>query len=302
MTPEFDADDLEYQQSTRSAGGSHLDFNPERDPYLDSGDGRRWRTVVVVVVLLLAAAAGYWFFASKPAPKPASAPVATAKPAPVPTGPAPLCASADAPAGVASLNNSDAAVAPLVRALSANPRVAAWAMTPNLIRTFVVAVENISNGSTPITPLRALKPAGPFRVVEAREETRIDPRSFDRYNVIGAAVDSVNPQATARLCTSLKPRLEEAYKELGREGTFDVTLERAIVKLLDTPSLGANEALVPKGALWAFEDEDLEKLTPPQKQLARMGPRNERIVQEKLRQIAMAIGIPADRLPAESIR
>ena len=65
---------------------------------------------------------------------------------------------------------------------------------------------------------------------------------------------------------------------------------------------GPETRLVPKGASYAFEDEALEKLTPAQKQLARMGPRNARIIQDKLRQIALAIGIPADRLPSRRVR
>ena len=38
-------------------------------------------------------------------------------------------------------------------------------------------------------------------------------------------------------------------------------------------------------------------LTGVQKQLLRMGPRNVRIIQSSLREIALALGIPAERLP-----
>ena len=125
----------------------------------------------------------------------------------------------------------------------------------------------------------------------------VDPRSYKRYASIAAAVDSVDPQAAARLCATLKPRLDEAYDELGRGGSFDAELERAIVAMLRTPALGGNVRLVPSGAVYAFEDEALESLTPAQKHLARMGARNVRVIQDKLRQIALAIGIPRERLP-----
>ena len=274
----------------------------EWQPPSGGGPSRFTKPLIAVLLVLLVAAGGYWalFMRTGEPPKTVTAAKPAPTPAPVATGA--LCVATDAAPGVASLNNSDAAVAPLVRVLSTNPRVVAWLATPNLIRSFVVSVENISNNTMPITPLRALKPAGNFRTSEAREETRIDPRSYDRYNTVAAAVDSVNVPAAARLCASLKPRFEDAWKELGRDGTFDVALERAIVKLLETPSLGGDEVLVSKGALWAFENEELEMLAPAQRQLLRMGPRNERLVQEKLRQVALAIGIPAARLPAESIR
>ena len=124
----------------------------------------------------------------------------------------------------------------------------------------------------------------------------MDPRSYVRYGPLADAVDSVDAQAASRLCATLKPRLDEAYGELGR-GSFDDTLERAIVALLRTPALDGNVRLVPRGVGYGFEDETLERLAPAQKHLARMGARNVRVIQDKLRQIALAIGIPRERLP-----
>jgi hypothetical protein len=44
-------------------------------------------------------------------------------------------------------------------------------------------------------------------------------------------------------------------------------------------------------------DERLESLSPAQKQLFRMGPRNVKIIQAKLRDIALYLGIPQNKLP-----
>jgi hypothetical protein len=126
----------------------------------------------------------------------------------------------------------------------------------------------------------------------------VDPRSYDRYNWIADAVASLDTAGTARLHGTLKPRVEEAYAELGTPETpFDATLERAIVVLLETPVVDGDVRLVTRGALYAYADQRLEALSPAQKQLVRTGPRNARLIQAKLRQIAAALGIPADRLP-----
>jgi hypothetical protein len=255
---------------------------------------------LIAVVLLLVAGAAVWFFfffrpqpeqtAAAPPPKPAAA--AT------PTTAQPLCSAGGSDAtSIPPLNDSDAFAKKSAAGISAHPRVAAWLATNNVIRNFVVAVDNIGAGTTPAPRLRALRPAGAFRVRETRGGLFIDPRSFERYGPIADAVDSIDPQTAASLCGTLKPRLAEAYAELGHEGTFDAALERAIVALLRTPIAGPDTRVVPSGASYAFADEELEKLTPAQKQLARMGPRNARIIQDKLRQIALAIGIPAERLP-----
>ena len=93
--------------------------------------------------------------------------------------------------------------------------------------------------------------------------------------------------------------MEEAYRDLGFPDTpFDRALERAIVSLLRTPPADGAARLEPKGIGFAFVDPALEGLTAAQKQLLRTGPRNVRIIQSSLRQIALALGIPAERLPA----
>lgn len=257
--------------------------------------------LVAFIALLLVAGAAVWFFFLRPSPEQAAA-APTAKPAAAPAAaPAaiqPVCAATDSQAAsLPPLNNSDAFAKKYATGLSTHPRVAAWLTTDNVIRNFVVAVDNIASGATPAARMRALRPAGTFRVREARDGLFIDPRSFDRYGPIADAVDSIDPQMAASLCGTLKPRLVEAYSELGREGSFDVALERAIVMLLRTPIAGPETRVVPDGGSYAFEEEALEKLTPAQKQLARMGPRNARMIQDKLRQVALAIGIPAERLP-----
>jgi hypothetical protein len=98
----------------------------------------------------------------------------------------------------------------------------------------------------------------------------------------------------------LKPRIEEAYAELGQPNTtFDQTLERAIVVLLRTPLPEGPIPVEPNGAAVAFRyaNPALEKLTPSQKLLIRFGPDNQRAVQAALRDIALALGIPQERLP-----
>jgi hypothetical protein len=77
-----------------------------------------------------------------------------------------------------------------------------------------------------------------------------------------------------------------------------MALETAIVSLLQTPVAGGEVALVPRGALYRYADTRLEGLTAAQKQFLRMGPEHVRAVQMTLRQIAAALGIPPERLPA----
>ncbi len=202
------------------------------------------------------------------------------------------------PIDLPALDQSDALVRDLVRALSSHPKIAAWLTTNGLIRNFTVVVENVAAGRTPSRHLRVLRPAEPFRASDARGgATVMDIRSYDRYNDIAAAAASVDAEGAARLYSTLKPRIEEAYRDLGGDN-FDRVLESALVQLLQVPVVEGDIAIVPRGGVYNYNDSRLERLTQAQKQLVRMGPRNVRVIQRKLRDVALALGITADRLPA----
>jgi hypothetical protein len=196
------------------------------------------------------------------------------------------------------LDASDTLVRTLVQGLTESPAVMAWLPTNGLIRNFTVVVSNIAEGPTPARHLKVLRPAAPFRIVTRNGDTFVDPRSYDRYAPIADAVASVNAAGAAKLYATLKPRIEEAQRDLGSPDSFDRTLERAIVVLLRTPAIDGSEKLKPKGIGYAYADDRLESLTPAQKQLLRMGPRHVRIVKAKLREIALALGVPASHLPS----
>jgi hypothetical protein len=273
-----------------------LDRNPGPGPPLPSGSGRAaW--AILALVLVAGAAALYWY-GNRPNPSPAETkPPATDAQVPAPPPRTPLggeTAGVDLP----PLDQSDALVRELVHRLSSHPSVSAWLATTGLIRNFVVVVENIATGATPARQLRVLAPRGPFRVIENDRAIVIDPAGYRRYDAIAAAVSGIDPAGAARVYSTLKPRIEEAYRELGRDASFDVTLESAIVSLLQAPVVESEAALVSRGALFRFANPRLEGLTAAQKQFVRMGPEHVRTVQLALQRIAAALGIPAERLPA----
>jgi Protein of unknown function (DUF3014) len=251
----------------------------------------------ICATLLIAAACAAAYVEFMRRPLPAVTPLATATPVTVREPPT-LGGQAE-PIPIPPLDASDAVVRKLVRALSESPAITAWLTTNDLIRNFTVVVANIGDGATPAKQLRVLRPPSAFRVVERNWNPYLDPRSYDRYAVIADAITSLDPAGTASLYATLKPRIEEAYRELGYpDRSFDRALERAIVAILKTPVLDGPVRLRPKGIGYAYADERLEDLTGAQKQLLRMGPQHVRIIKARIRQIGLALGISADQLPA----
>src|SRR5438093_1467370 len=121
-------------------------------------------------------------------------------------------------------------------------------------------------------------------------------RAGGRASRTGAGCPGGNPQprAAADLYRQVQPLCEEAYRELGNPpGRFDDVVAKAIQTLLATPVVDGEIELRPKVVTYAFADRRLEALSPAQRHLLRMGPRNVRMIQRELRTLAAALGVPA---------
>jgi hypothetical protein len=105
-------------------------------------------------------------------------------------------------------------------------------------------------------------------------------------------IDSVNVEGAARAYARIRPLCEQAYRDLGYpDGDFDKKMSLALARMLETPVPDGPVQLRSTSVAYQFADPDLESLSSPQKQLLRMGPRNMRIVQAKLREFVKAAGL-----------
>ena len=258
-----------------------------------------WGLAITILAILAAAAAVYYLVfmkRTKPPvePAPAAAAVQPAEGEAAPGGPAgePLAFPA------VGLGESDAAVREFAAVLSTNPDFAKWLLTKDLVRKFVVSVDNVANGLSPRPHIDFFEPAGAFRVARSRSGTTIDPASYARYDPVVQAALSLDATAAARLYRAVRPLIKEAYDELGYPGVdFDDTLVRAMSELLEAPVVEGPVKLEQKVLSFAMTDPALEGLSPAQKQLLRMGPKGVRAVHAKIRDLAAALGIAASRLP-----
>ena len=279
--PDYELPDYELKSSSEA-------------PLPEPRSGRLGLWVLAVLLVAFVGAAVYYATIWRARPLPEKA--ATPAPATKPTDQA-LGGTGEAIA-LPPLDASDSVVNTLVRALSSSPAIVAWLTTNGLIRNFVTVMTNIADGATPAKHLKPLSPRPGFPIETRNRAIYVDPRGYDRYNAVADAVASVDPAGAARLYATLRPLIEEANRSLvSSDQSFDRTLERAIIMLLNTPILDHPERLRPKGIGYAYDDERLEALRGAQKQLLRMGPRNVRIIQDRLREIALALGIQPAQLP-----
>jgi hypothetical protein len=254
------------------------------------GPSRAW--TIAVAVLLIAAAVGVYLVVRRPgAGDTTSQPEAATGATSALKEREPLGPNVE-PRDLPPLDQTDPLVREILGALSSRPELAAWLATDGLIRNFVAAVDAVANGATPSAQLRSSAPARPFTAESRGGRYVISERSYQRYDGIADTAAALDANGLAHAYSTLRPRLLQAYRELGYpEGNLDSAVERAIRRLLDTPLVEREIEVTPAPVLYQFADPRLEQLSAAQKQLLRMGPRNQRIIQDKLREVALALGI-----------
>lgn len=219
----------------------------------------------------------------------------------VPATESDMTAPAPAPASGISLPTlevSDGFIRADAAALSPHKTFAEWLKQDDLIARFAAAMHILSQGQIPRDSLSALAPRNKFSVINKNGKLTTDPRAYARYDAVADTVESIDASGAVKLFHKFKPLIDDVYQGLASKdaGTQEAVL-RAIDGLLQVPAQEGDIQLKEgkKGLTYVYADPSLEKLTPAQKQLLRMGPKNTAKIQAKLREIKAALDAPNPR-------
>lgn len=193
-----------------------------------------------------------------------------------------------------SFEVTDAKTRELSQNLSTEPEWAQWLRQTDLVRIIATSTYNIAQGESPRAKLSFLAPAEKFATVDkgrgAKKKTYIDPKSYARYDTVARVFGSIDPQGVKTLYDGIKDWLELAYDEVGPEGqSFYEQFFVASNNLTNVTVPTGDVEVTPKGAIFAFADPALEGMSAAQKHLLRMGPKNAKIIQDKLVAIGAAL-------------
>ena len=274
MTPRSEQTEDERPSDRARLDDDHSTLRrPSRAPWI----------ILAIAVLAGAAAAYYWWTHQAPPTPPA--PVAAA-PAPQPEPPA-VAPPAPAPVPPATTRS-------LIESLSSDEQYRKWIADGDLIRRWVVVTDNLAEGVSPRRQLAFLAPDSPFSTVDRPSGTVIAPQSYQRYDLVARVVGSIDAQKAASVYRALRGPLDAAYRALGYpDRRIDGVTKKALLRILAVPVRDGDLEVKRDGKVFVFVDPRLEKLSPVEKHLLRMGPANARIVQEKAREIDAALGLPA---------
>lgn len=277
-------------------------------PQETSSSSNRFAMAAIMLVILLSAA-GYYYYTKDDAPKlipnapivlpepPSTEPLTletapeletteiSETPAVTTTDTEVITAEPQVPAEIIpSLLESDAFVHQKALGLINNNVIGSSLVNQDLIRQFVVFVDNLAQGTLTrkVSPVKG--PEKLFTVSEITNKVYLNPESYHRYDAYATVIANIDQQSLMHIYTQLTPLFDEAFAELGYSNAkFNDRVVQAIKVMLAAPIIEGPIELSSISVNYRFVDPDLEALPSAQKLLVRMGPENTRKVKTALR-------------------
>lgn len=202
----------------------------------------------------------------------------------------PVPANAGATQSLPPLESSDGPLQGALSELMGKRSVDSLLKPEQLVRHFVVTIDNLSRKRAALE-LRPTKPVpGAFMATGDEQHGTLDPANYQRYTPMIQAVQMVDTKQLVSLYFHFYPLFQQSYQNLGYpNGYFNDRLVFTIDNLLATPDVTGDIVLVRPNVMYQFADPNLEDLSAGQKALLRIGPANAAIVKAKLRELRAQI-------------
>lgn len=167
----------------------------------------------------------------------------------------------------------------------------------NLIRRFVVTVDNLTTAKLPQNYRFLAAVPGTFAVQPGATEDSytLSATNAARYAAFVDLAESVDLNKLLVLYTRYYPLFQQAYEELGYPHRyFNDRLVEVISHLLAAPEPQGTLQLVQPKVFYDFADPKLQALSAGQKIMVRVGPDNERRLKAVLRKLrALLVNKPS---------
>ena len=190
-----------------------------------------------------------------------------------------------------SLTESDSFVFESLRTLQNGIALVDLLAEDQIVRKFVVFVENISREEFPQTGLPYKGLGQEMSVSEVDENLFVmEQIAHSRFDQVVKTFVEIDIDAAMTIYRTLSPLFQPAYAEMGfRNVSFDDTLRSAINHVLRTTNMEGPYQLVKPSVMYLYADASIENLLEVHKQLLRIGPDNTSLLKAKLREFLVQI-------------
>ena len=185
-----------------------------------------------------------------------------------------------------SLTDSDPFVFETLQTLQNGMALVNALAEDQIVRKFVVFVENISRGEFPQTglPYKGLGQEMPVSEIDDNLFV-MDQVAHSRFDQVVSTFVETDTDSAVIIYHMLSPLFQQAYAEIGfRNVSFDETLRAAINNVLRTTNMEGPYQLVKPSVMYLYADSSVENLAEVHKQLLRIGPDNTSALKAKLRE------------------
>ncbi|MBU2280845.1 MAG: DUF3014 domain-containing protein [Gammaproteobacteria bacterium] len=175
-----------------------------------------------------------------------------------------------------TLDESDVYVQQKLLALPWKAGLASLFVNEEMIRRFVVQVDNIAQGR--IVPEQALFKglAQDFKAQKNDQQYQLEIANYQRYQRYLDLLESAPKAEVVALFNRLYPLLQQAYLELGYpDAQFRDRVQQAIRLLLSAPEIADEPRLALESVQYTFADPEIEQLSMAHKQMVRLGLKNQ---------------------------
>jgi hypothetical protein len=174
-----------------------------------------------------------------------------------------------------ALNNSDAFVLTRLAGMEMGASLLRMLTPEDLVRKFVVFVSNVADGELPQMEYPIRRVGAEFVPREVASNLfEMTPASHSRFTPMIDMLVTLDPQQGVAVYRALRPLFQEAYAELGYQGSFDAVLVRAIDQVINARLEPGPFQLIKPSVMFLYAESRIEDMTPVQKQLLRLGPEN----------------------------
>lgn len=183
-----------------------------------------------------------------------------------------------------SLNESDTFVQEQLATMETGTSLLRYLAPEDLIRKFVVFAENTAQGNLPQLeyPVQRITES---MAIETLDDNLfvMEPSSYNRFNAMIDTFVAVDVDRGMFMYRMMLPLFQDAYAEIGyRDRSFTPVVIAAIDHIVNTELPEGPFQLVKPTVMYLYAEQEIEEMTPVQKQLIRLGPDNTRKLQTKL--------------------